>query len=137
MPAIYSCPIIDCTWTHHDEGPQPLDADATPDDVNAQNVLHGATVEHAIRAHYETHDAEAWFRTVQALHAELAAREEPLLCVGCLADRHAAQAAGKPLPPQNHARVIAGGSGMCLGHIQIGPPQIPGRTAAGIILGGG
>lgn len=136
MPLVYNCPIIDCAWQHQDDGPAPLADGATDDDLHAQAVLHQATVEHALRAHYETHDTEAWVRTVSELHAELAARTVPLLCVGCLSDRHQAQQAGRALPPQNPAQVIVNGSGLCVGHLQFGPAPIPGRTPAGLIVGG-
>lgn len=138
MSTTYSCPVIDCTWTHTDTGPQPLPGRPGPDEQHAQNVLHDATVEHAIRAHYETHDADAWARTVQALHAELAARNAPMLCAGCLSEQHEARQAGaKPPPPLNPVQVIVGGTGSCLGHLSFGAgPQIPGRTRGGLILGG-
>lgn len=140
MPTTYTCPILDCTWTHVDTGPQPLGFDPTPDDVHAQAVLHDATVEHAIRAHYETHDTEAWALAVNALHQELAARSAPLVCVGCLSDRwQAEQAQGRSalLPPISPAVTIVDGSASCRRHLSFGAPQIPGRTAAGLILGGG
>lgn len=140
MPTTYNCPVLGCPWTHTDPGPQSLADDASPDDVQAEAVLHGATVEHAIRAHYETHDTEAWALTVNALHQELAARSAPLVCVGCLSDRwQAEQFADRtaPLPPISPAVTVVDGNASCRRHLQFGAPQIPGRTAAGIILGDG
>lgn len=133
----YSCPIPDCVWTHRDEGPEAIAPSSelvmTPDEIHARNVLHQAAVEHAFRAHYETHEAEEWVRLVSKLHAELAARSQPLLCVGCLSDRWQAKQAGLEQPPLNAAVTVVEGNASCAGHVSFGAPQIPGRTAAGII----
>lgn len=143
MSQTYNCPILDCAWKHLDEGPQPLADGATDDDLNAQAVLHQATVEHALRAHYESHDAEQWVTLVAKLQRELAARPAPLLCVGCLSDRWQAEQfadATAPLPPLNPAATVVDGNAVCRRHLQFGTPepvQLPGRTRAGLIVGDG
>jgi hypothetical protein len=145
MPTTYSCPIIDCTWQHRDNGPQPLGFDPTPDDVNAQAVLHAATVEHAVRAHYESHDAEEWVTLVAKLKHELAARPAPQLCVGCLSDRWQAEQAKQAgvlppmMPPLNPALTVVEGNALCRAHLTFGAPaepQLPGRTRSGLIVDG-
>lgn len=113
MPLVYTCPIIDCAWTHTDDGPAPLDPGATDDDQHAQAVLHQATIEHALRAHYETHDTETWVRTVSALHAELAARAAPLLCGPCVQASADHAARGQDAPPPLPAVTIAQGLALC------------------------
>lgn len=133
---LFTCPITDCAWTHRDEGPQLLNL-TTEDDVHAQAVLHNATVETTLRVHYESHDVEDWVRLVAKLQGELTARGKPLLCVGCISDRHEAKQAGQPLPGLNPVQVIVDGDGSCLGHVSIGAPAIPGRTPGGLILGNG
>lgn len=137
MSQTFTCPVLDCAWTHTDHGPEPVAASSalvmTPDEINATTVMHQATVEHTLRAHYETHDAEQWVRTVSKLHQELAARSKPLLCVGCLSDRWQAKQAGLEQQPLNAAVTVVDGDAYCAGHLQFGAPQIPGRTAAGLI----
>jgi hypothetical protein len=137
MPTTYSCPIVDCTWTCRDNGPQPLDGEPSEDELHAQLAFHQATVEHALRTHYEEHDAEAWVTLVASLKQELASRPTPQLCVGCLSDRWQAEQAGLPLPPQNVAVTTVEGNALCRAHLTFGAPQIPGRTPGGLILGDG
>lgn len=137
MPTtVFTCPIPDCTWTHTDHGPEAITRSSelvmTPDEINAAAVLHQATVEHALRAHYETHDTEAWVTLVAKLQAELRGRQT-LLCIGCLSDRWQAKQAGLEQPPLNAAVTVIDGSASCAAHLSFGAPQIPGRTAAGII----
>ena len=140
MPTnLFNCPIADCTWTHRDLGPELLDYNASPDDVHAQAVLHNATVEHTLRAHYESHEVEQWVRLVSKLQSEFATRGKPLLCVGCISDRYEAEQAGQPLPALNPAQTVVDGNASCLAHVSFGEPavQLPGRTRGGLIVGGG
>lgn len=147
MSTVYNCPILGCTWTCCDDGPQQLDGESE-DEQRAHLAFHEATVEHALRTHYEEHEAEEWVRTVQALHAELAVRSVPLLCVGCLSDRWQAEQTAQralgllpapfPLPPINPAATIVEGNALCRTHLSFGPREadpLPGRTRAGIIIG--
>lgn len=143
MPTTYTCPILGCPWTHRDDGPAPLPADATDDDTNAQAVLHDATINHALRTHYETHGVEEWAALVGKLQGELRGRQV-LVCVGCLSDRWQAEQAargtggaplGPVLPPLNPALTVVDGNAICRAHLSFGPPPIPGRTPGGLVLG--
>lgn len=149
MPATYNCPITDCTWTCRDEGPQKLDGEPSEDELHAQAAFHQATVEHALRTHYEEHDAEEWVTLVAKLTAELAGRQV-LACVGCMGDRWQAeqqaqrgpaQALPPLLPPIVSAVTMVGGNALCRAHLAFGEPaaepQLPGRTRSGLIMPGG
>jgi hypothetical protein len=64
---------------------------------------------------------------------ELAASADPILCLGCLIDRH--NGVREDVLP---AMVILNGASVCADHfkIQDGPAPLPDRTPGGIILGG-
>lgn len=133
MPDLFTCAIPSCDWTHRDDGPPPIPVEPGSDEAHAHATLHQAALEHALRAHYETHDTEAWVRCVAQLRAGLAGRDAPLLCVPCCAEVHGGQR-----DAANPAALVVGGDSTCLGHVQFGTgPQIPGRTPGGLILGGG
>lgn len=135
MPIIYSCPIPACPWTHTDDGPEPTGHPVSPADAEALAAAHASVVASELGAHYETHPAPEWVVLVHQLRQELSARTPPpLLCAGCISDRHDAQQAGQPLPPISAAQVIVGGSSSCLGHLSFGTPQLPGRTPGGLIV---
>lgn len=133
---MFTCPIDGCDWTYTDDGLQPPET-ATPDDLQALHAMHFEVVQSELLAHYETHPTAVWIDMVAKLRHELAGARAPLLCAGCLSDRHQAQQAGLPLPPQQPAQVIVNGSGVCVGHVTIGgPQQLPGRTGGGLIVPG-
>lgn len=88
-------------------------------------------------------------RTVSTLRQELAARTAPLACVGCLSDRWQAEQTAQralgllpapfPLPPIHPAATIVEGNALCRAHLSFGPREadpLPGRTRAGLIIGG-
>lgn len=135
MPTIHSCPIPACDWTHTDDGPDLVDHPLSPADAVALTEAHASVVAAELGAHFETHPAHDWVLLVHQLRKELGKRPAPLLCAGCISERHDAQVAGvTPLPQINQAQVIVGGNGSCLGHVQFGPAALPGRTPGGLIV---
>lgn len=150
MPTtVYTCPVPECTWTHHDDGPEPPNHPITPADATDLAAAHRSVVAAELGAHYETHPTPEWVMLIHRLRQELAARQI-VLCVGCMGDRWQAEQtahnavgllpAPVPLPPVQHAITTVGGNALCRAHLTFGEPdteqQIPGRTAAGLIVPG-
>lgn len=134
---VFTCPIEPCNWQHADDSLQSPDG-ATPDDLQALHDMHYEVIQSTLLDHYETHPVAAWVDIIGKLQMELQARSAPLLCFGCYVDRHNAQRAGQPLPPQAPVQLIVNGDGRCLNHVKLQDgPAIPGRTPGGIILGNG
>lgn len=133
----FYCPINDCAWTHEQPMTELPDG-ATEDDLRDLSKLYNSQIEDTLREHYTSHPLEQWIATVGLLNEQLRQQHQPqLLCLGCYLDRYNAQKTGEPLPPQNHAQLIVNGNGQCLGHIAItDTPQLPGRSAGGLLLPG-
>lgn len=134
---VYFCPMTGCDWKH-EAAPLDLPVDATDDDVADIGNRYTAEIEKAMTAHFTgDHVFADWVNEVSRLRASAAAAPPPLLCLGCFVDRHNAQRAGQPLPPQNLAQLIVNGTGQCPSHVKLqNGPVMPDRTGSGIILPG-
>lgn len=76
---------------------------------------------------------------MQLLSEDLDSAGPAVLCLGCTGEYVQAAARGVPaeqLPPVYWARLIVGGNGQCLRHVQFTDrPVMPGQTASGLWLG--
>lgn len=132
MTNVFQCPL--CPWQY--DAPDPFDVppDATAELLAELGASHTQAVQTTLADHFDTHPVTEWVNEVARLRTLLNDRP-PVVCLGCFIDRHQAQKAGVPLPPQNLAQLIVNGAGMCPGHVRIPDgPVLPGRTESGLIL---
>lgn len=94
-----------------------------------------------VRLTSELDQIRAFIDQMAAAITDPGAAAPGLVCFGCILQRHAAEAAGVPaaeLPPVAVAEFVVEGRSLARCHLQLqNGPVIPGRTAGGLILGGG